>query len=51
MTERGGILFEDSFDVEEVNPKGKSSQQFNNVARIFAKVSAGVDRMVLAGPA
>jgi len=38
------VLFEDSFEVNEVNPKGKfrnevnkSSMQFKNVARIFAK--------------
>jgi len=37
MAERNGILFEDNFEVEEVNPKGKSSTAFHNVARIFAK--------------
>ena len=31
MTTAGsGVLFEDSFEVLEVNPKGKSSVQFNN---------------------
>ncbi|GBG27476.1 DNA-directed RNA polymerases I, II, and III subunit rpabc3 [Hondaea fermentalgiana] len=35
--ERSGILFEDTFEVKDVNPKGKSSTQFKNVSRIVAR--------------
>ncbi|CAK8986335.1 DNA-directed RNA polymerases I [Durusdinium trenchii] len=35
--EKNGILFEDIFDVLEVNPKNKSSVQFKNVSRLVAR--------------
>jgi len=31
------ILYEDVFNIEDINPEGKSSTQFHNVGRVIAK--------------